>query len=1340
MRTPVHILVLGSFVMTLGPLGLSMALGRDAQSQSSEAAKPACAEPPWKRVPTGDDAKRLEELQQKVDDLFKAGKYREAVAPAREIVTIRVRAQGADHWQVADAQRHVQRFERLASLPAEAQAELTLAHQLNAEGDELQEQRKFPQAQAKFEKALEISRRWLGEENPEVAQTRFDIAACLAGQGKFAEALPLYEKALATERLVLGEDHPDTASACTGLGDTLNTLGRYEEALPNLQKALAIRQRLLGENNYNTSSSYSGVAFSHYGMGDYDEAQRLFQKALDSYRKELGEDHPYTARACNNLAQCFDVRGEYAAAQPLLQQALEIHLRHFGEAHPDTAQAYNNLAVNLDAQGKIADSLPMYQKALDIHRKDGGDNSPGMAQTYNNLAASLQAQGRYGDAQPLLQKALLIHRQLGEEHPYTAVSYNNLAGNLDKQGKHAEAQSLYERALEIRERRGKDLLETSGSYSNLALSLHRQGKLPEAQKLTQKALEITRQRLGEKHPHTAINYNNLAGILAAQGKYPEAQRHYEKALEIQRQRAEESTDTALCYSNLGANLRDQGKYTEARPMLEKGQALRRHLLGEKHPDTITSYKLLAAYYQDRGDYAEAEKHWTTAANGFEEARLRVSAEGLERAAFAAEHSPLLALAALLARRGQDALAWEQLEAHCGRGLLDELSVRLSRRLDEEDRRREKALVDKLGQLEKQIAILTSPGSTAARRAKAEELGKQRDTLQAQWSQWQLDVAAKYGVAALQVYDLSRIQAQIPAQAALLTWVDIPGRSTSVDPGGEHWACLVPQCGKPVWVRLAGSGPQGAWTKDDDELPKTLREILAQPAKHALVDWTELTSRLHTQRVAPVERVLQTSDAGAAVRHLILLPSTAMAGIPMECLTENHSISYAPSGTILAWLRERHARAQAANTSVRPPSLLALGDPALPPSDTEQAPAAPLPDHGMLIMRLMPQANAERSGVRVGDVLLRYGGTKLNGPTDLELALKAHAGDKEAVTLQLWRDGGTFEVSVQPGPLGVLPSQGPAGEAVRARREADRLLRSANGGSFPALPYTRHEVEAIAGLFADKKLLLGSAASQHNLDDLARADALRRFRFLHFATHGILDDKFAMGSALVLVRDHVPDPLEHILSGKEVYNGKLTAEQILRTWKLDAELVTLSACQTALGRPSGGEGYLGFSQALFLAGARSLVLSLWKVEDQATALLMMRFYQNLLHSHQELNGRLAKAWALHEAKQWLRNLTQDQRQQLLADLPAAVRGSVEPLRRTAEPPHAARPYAHPYYWAGFILIGDPGDLMPVGLPTQSWAWLEDVWVRGLGAMVLSAVGLALIILVVRRRLRRIRDPL
>jgi CHAT domain-containing protein len=135
----------------------------------------------------------------------------------------------------------------------------------------------------------------------------------------------------------------------------------------------------------------------------------------------------------------------------------------------------------------------------------------------------------------------------------------------------------------------------------------------------------------------------------------------------------------------------------------------------------------------------------------------------------------------------------------------------------------------------------------------------------------------------------------------------------------------------------------------------------------------------------------------------------------------------------------------------------------------------------------------------------------------------------------------------------------------------------------------------------------------------------------------------------------------------------------------------------LGKYERGEGFVGFAQALILAGSRSVCLSLWKVDDAATALLMERFYRNLLGQRVGLRGPLPKAEALAEAKAWLRGLPREEAVKRAAALTQGVaRGAGrKPLPLLPAVPGAAagagkgeRPYAHPYYWAAFVLIGDP----------------------------------------------------
>jgi len=222
------------------------------------------------------------------------------------------------------------------------------------------------------------------------------------------------------------------------------------------------------------------------------------------------------------------------------------------------------------------------------------------------------------------------------------------------------------------------------------------------------------------------------------------------------------------------------------------------------------------------------------------------------------------------------------------------------------------------------------------------------------------------------------------------------------------------------------------------------------------------------------------------------------------------------------------------------------------------------------------------------------------------------------------------------------------------------MRSALSGNeeslarLPRLRWTRTEVTRIEPLVPEATSLLGEAASEKELMRMARSGGLRRFGIIHLATHALIDDRRPERSALVLSRAELPDPLEAASQSERIFDGLLTAAEIVREIDLDADLVTLSACQTGLGRETPGEGYVGLAQAFLRAGARSLLVSLWRVEDEATALLMTRFYENLAGSRGE---PMSKARALQEAKHWLRSQAQPS-------------------------------FPHPCSWAGFILIGDP----------------------------------------------------
>jgi CHAT domain-containing protein/Tfp pilus assembly protein PilF len=205
-----------------------------------------------------------------------------------------------------------------------------------------------------------------------------------------------------------------------------------------------------------------------------------------------------------------------------------------------------------------------------------------------------------------------------------------------------------------------------------------------------------------------------------------------------------------------------------------------------------------------------------------------------------------------------------------------------------------------------------------------------------------------------------------------------------------------------------------------------------------------------------------------------------------------------------------------------------------------------------------------------------------------------------------------------------------------RSVADGQVAEGIDLSLHRLPYTAEEAQAIARLVPPRERLLALGTAAHR--DLVLSGALRRYRILHFATHGLLDPVLPERSGVVL----------SLVDGQgRRREGFLSAPDVAGL-DLPAELAVLSACQTALGREVRGEGVVGLTQAFFRAGVRGVVVGYWSVDDRATSVLMAAFYRNLLQDG------MPPATALRAAQ-------------------LAVRGEER--------------WKAPYYWAGFSFHGD-----------------------------------------------------
>ncbi|MFO0701109.1 MAG: tetratricopeptide repeat protein [Nitrospira sp.] len=457
-----------------------------------------------------DELETAKRLNAQVSQLFyQAGKAREAIPLAQQLLAIREKVLGPEHPETATA--------------------------LNTLGSLYHSVGEYEEARPLMLRVLAIREKVLGMEHPDTARSLRNLAEIYRVTGAHADAEPLFQRALAINEKVLGPEHPNTVQVLNGFAGLYHAIGKYGQAKLMLQRALAIRKKTLGPEHPDTIPSLNNLAELYRVTGAYAEAEPLYQRALAISEKVLGPEHPNTASALNNLAVLYQSTGAYGKAESLHQRALMIRERILGPEHPDTAMSLGNLAAIYGSIGSNAQAESLHQRALAIHEKVLGPEHPITTSSMNNLGSYYLEMGAYTQAEPLLKRALAISEKvLGPEHPDTAVSLNNLAELYNKTGAYAQVEPLLKRALSITEKvLGPEHPDTAGSLNNLAELYEDTGAYEQATPLMQRALAIREKVLGLEHPATAKSLNNVAALSWRQNRWTDAYTQFQRAMHIQ---------------------------------------------------------------------------------------------------------------------------------------------------------------------------------------------------------------------------------------------------------------------------------------------------------------------------------------------------------------------------------------------------------------------------------------------------------------------------------------------------------------------------------------------------------------------------------------------------------------------------------------------------------------------------------------------------------------------------------------------------------------------------------------------------------------------------------------
>ena len=819
-----------------------------------------------------------------------------------------------------------------------------------------------------------------------------------------------------------------------------------------------------------------------------------------------------------------------------------------------------------------------YNTTLELRREACG-KCLGVARSIGSLGVLAFMQGDLDTAEKHLEAVLALRNELAPGS-FEAMSGLNGVGVLAwRRGDLMRAEHFFRRAVQIRHKLEPGTFEMAIQLNNLGSTLDLRGELEMAEEALLRALEIHRE-LDPESPDVAKSLNNLASVMFQQGRWEKAAVLVEEALEILEKVAPESLELALGYHYSGHVAKVRGQLDLAEQYLSNSLAIRRKLA----PESMTvagSLDGLGGVAWERGELDLAARYFSQAV-----------ALGENQAPDSSEHASTLHSAGELATAREDyPMALELLlrsqaikAAKSTRTALEADTLHALGELNEKTHQTEQAVhyyLKALESLESQIGKLSS-----SQDVRTDFRARNRHYYRAAIRALR---GGDLSEEAFHVLERSRARGflELLAERELTFSADLPAelearrRRVTVEYDRTQQQLLELQQGVTSAEHEALAAKLGQLRERYEGIAAEIRR--ASP-KLAALQYPEPLDLDGARAALDPGTVLLSYSVGEDETHLF----ATTAGGKLRALA-------LPAGD--EDLRDRIGRFRDLVAQARPDSrhgqrrLQDLDREARELYRTLLAPVADEIERGerLLVLpdgplHLLPWSALVRPD---GKYLVEW------KPHHVALSATVYAELRRERPREKPSDAPLLTAFGDPVYPPRFATTGAEISDVRVRAAAER------GFGFEPLPGTRREVERIAALYDEDAttVYLGAEATEEHAKS-----ASPRARYLHFATHGLLDERFPLNSGLALT---IPDELAE---GSD--NGLLQAWEIFESVRLDADLVVLSACESALGREVGGEGLIGLTRAFQYAGARSVVASLWQVADESTAILMEHFYHHL----------------------------------------------------------------------------------------------------------------------------------
>ena len=961
----------------------------------------------------------------------------------------------------------------------------------------------------------------------------------------------------------------------------LLTKGRYAAAESLAGRVLPEVERQHGSNSleYAQALDVAVLAISKTSRATSPETRRLAERAVAIKRKRLGPHHPELATSLRGLGSLQDLSADYAGARASFEQALAIREEAFGRRHADVAASLEDLGWLLTKTCDYDAASLVVERSLAIRDSLYGRAHLEVAQSLSARAYLRILTSDFVGAQHDYERALQIQKSLLDpQHPKVSGTLNSFAALKMKMGDYEAAKPLLEQALEIR-RATLDPKSPflAGTIGNLAWLYHLMDDNETAAKLYRDAIELFMASVGDQHPMISNAFVGYGKVLQSQKRYEEARTYFAKALEIRRAKfGPNSHDVADCLLGMSEVEDGMGDLTQATIHAREALGIHTSLYGPNHYQIARELVGLGDCLARTGDRVGALDA-SLRAEDIAREHLRLAIRALpenEALLLAGIRDSGRDLAVSLATSGLDSPSrrrvWDTVLR--SRGLiLDEMASRHRSMMETGDPEVAFAAT-KLAAARVRYANLVLRPPDHLPKGYLDLVGAARaEVSRAERSVTDRSARLRLMVASRDV-SLADVESRLEPGDVLVAYVAFDRRVVA-SPGAAAPA-------QTRSTRVAAGG-----SSDREYLAFALRAGRKAPEVFTLGSAVEIDALVHdwVQNASRLPAAAAENEAcrlaGAALRHRIWDPMASS-------LASAKRIFVVPDGAIHLVNLDALPADEVRYLAETIPVLFLLSAERDLVADLRAAPRG----HGLLALG---GADFDVSPLLLSDV----GQQEMSGRSTVNAKVAYRGASPECDDFRSLR-------------FHPLPAS--SEEARDVARRWDKAVLDSRSGD-----------RAVEG----SRCLLGTEAGEAAFKRFAPGRAA-----LHLATHAFflgeqcgLPMENARGIGNVRVRVEPPvqrsvtSPLlraglalsganrrDAVGSGEE--DGVLTAEEIATLDLRGAERVVLSACETGVGEVHDGEGIFGLRRAFQVAGARSVVMSLWPVRDDLAREWMSLLYE------------------------------------------------------------------------------------------------------------------------------------